>query len=91
MSYSITFIYTSDENISHTFNPLSDITNVNMIRSIVNAWADLKEIEKTMENIILQHSDGRKIPYKTIQTKKGLAGKGITWDELFNRGGKIFD
>jgi hypothetical protein len=91
MNYSITFIHSSNENISHTFQPISDITSVNKIRNIVEVWSHFNSIETTMECIYLQHSDGRKIPYKTIQTKKGLGGKAITWDELFKRGGKIFD
>ncbi|WP_277814169.1 hypothetical protein [Chryseobacterium sp. Leaf394] len=44
-----------------------------------------------MDKIELEYSDGRKIHYKTIQTKRGLATKSITWKELFDRGGKIFD
>lgn len=91
MDYSITVIYPSDENISHTFKPLSDITTVNAIRSLVESFVYFNTLKETIEKIELLHSDGRKIPYKTIQTKKGLAGKAITWDELFKRGGKIFD
>jgi hypothetical protein len=88
MNYSITFIH---PNISFTFNPNSDITSVNAIRSIIESFAHFNNIKENIEKIELLHSDGRKIHYKTIQTKKGLAGKAITWDELFKRGGRIFD
>ncbi|SIT27056.1 hypothetical protein [Chryseobacterium gambrini] len=77
--------------ISETFRLYGNMTTVNRIRNSVRAWAGGNNIEESIDQIELQLSDGRKILYKTIQTKRGLATKGITWDELFKRGGKIFD
>ena len=77
--------------ISYTFKLLGNMTTVNRIRKNVRAWAGGNNIEESIDQIELQFFDGRKILYKTIQTKRGLASKGITWDELFKRGGKIFD
>lgn len=77
--------------ISFMFKLHGNMTTVNRVRNIVRNWAGAYNVEETIDQIELQFSDGRKIPYKTIQTKRGLATKGITWEELFERGGKIFD
>ncbi len=68
-----------------------DKITVNALRKVIQAFSRVYQIDATLEEIQLQISDGRKIYYKDIQTKRGLAKKMISIDELFRRGGKIFD
>lgn len=66
----------------------SNITSVNALRSVLRPLAKFKKIDEINE-IELQYNNGVKIKYGSIQTKRGLGGKTITFEELFERGGKI--
>ena len=66
----------------------SNITSINALRSLVRAYADLHNVIEINE-IEIEIYNGRKLKYGSIQTKRGLAGKPITFEELFERGGKI--
>lgn len=77
--------------ISETHKLQYNTISVNGLRKVIQACSRVYQIDETMEEIQLQISDGRKIYYKDIQTKRGLSKKMISIDELFRRGGKIFD
>ncbi len=80
---------TSEGFVSITYEMPSEYTNVNCIRQILQSWASIYRVEHSIKDIVLQLNDGIKITYGSIQTKRGLARKQITFEELFERGGKI--
>ena len=80
-----------DGRICKTHKMPHDTISVNALRKVIQSCSRVYQIDTTLQEIQLQISDGRKIYYKDIQTKRGLAKKLISFEELFRRGGKIFD
>ncbi|QDP84782.1 hypothetical protein FNJ88_04160 [Chryseobacterium sp. SNU WT5] len=81
---------TSQGFLTKTYPLRSNFTTVNIVRRIIRSWAVTYNVVNDISEITLQYNDSDKITYGSIETKSGLAGKKISFEELFERGGKIF-
>ena len=85
MSY---FLKVKDSDFVKSYKLISDKTTVNSFRKLLVSIATVNNLD--LNNVKLEFNN-IEIEYYSIQTKQGLSKKTITLDELFLRGGKIFD
>ena len=76
------------KNFSKTIKLSTNKTTVNSFRKIVQAIANQNKLD--LKKITLEYNEIQ-INFSSIETKQGFANKEITFEELFKRGGKIFN